>query len=321
MDVRWLQDFLTVAETGNFTRAAAIRNASQAAFSRRIQSLEAWLGVALIDRGVFPTQLTAEGQQFRQVASQILTQMLDARAELAAKPAEPVERVRLALPNALATGRLPAWWSDWTASRRLSASVVLGNIHDLVTALVSGNADVLICFHTSQQPIELDEARFVSLPVEAQTLRPYASRALIESRRFVWPGRKDRPVPLLMYSPGVYFGRLVDLIVDGAPQPLVGQRVVDSDMSDVLRDMAIAGHGVAWLIESTVVAGGEHDLEPVGDEAWSLPLSIRAFRARDNDRPAVLRLWSTLAARAATTKARTRRAPVSLPHPSLPRGD
>ncbi|MGL4976364.1 MAG: LysR family transcriptional regulator, partial [Bosea sp. (in: a-proteobacteria)] len=41
MDIRWLQDFLTVAETGNFTRAAERRNASQAAFSRRIQSLEA----------------------------------------------------------------------------------------------------------------------------------------------------------------------------------------------------------------------------------------------------------------------------------------
>ena len=61
MELRWLQDFLMVAETGNFTRAAERRNTSQAAFSRRIKSLEAWLGFDLIDRSVYPTQLTAAG--------------------------------------------------------------------------------------------------------------------------------------------------------------------------------------------------------------------------------------------------------------------
>ena len=61
MDIRWLQDFLTVAERGNFTRAAEERNASQAAFSRRIQALESWLGVTLIDRSVFWARSSVEG--------------------------------------------------------------------------------------------------------------------------------------------------------------------------------------------------------------------------------------------------------------------
>ena len=30
MEILWLQDFLVVAEAGNFTRAAAMRNTSQA---------------------------------------------------------------------------------------------------------------------------------------------------------------------------------------------------------------------------------------------------------------------------------------------------
>lgn len=36
MDIGWLQDFLTLAETRNFTKAGERRNSSQAAFSRRI---------------------------------------------------------------------------------------------------------------------------------------------------------------------------------------------------------------------------------------------------------------------------------------------
>ena len=68
-----------VAETGNFTRAAEKRNTSQAAFSRRIKSLEAWLGFDLIDRSVYPTQLTPQGERFREHAGELLRQMLDSR--------------------------------------------------------------------------------------------------------------------------------------------------------------------------------------------------------------------------------------------------
>ena len=64
MDTRWLQDFVTLSEVRNFTRAAELRNLSQAAFSRRIQSLEQWLGARLIDRNAYPTQLTDAGERF-----------------------------------------------------------------------------------------------------------------------------------------------------------------------------------------------------------------------------------------------------------------
>ena len=53
MDLNWLEDFVCFARTQNFTRAAQERNITQSAFSRRIQSLELWLGTALIDRKSF----------------------------------------------------------------------------------------------------------------------------------------------------------------------------------------------------------------------------------------------------------------------------
>ena len=134
MELRWLQDFLMVAETGNFTRAAERRNTSQAAFSRRIKSLEAWLGFDLIDRSVYPTQLTPQGERFREHAGELLRQMLDSRGELGGKPLHRNEHIRIALPFAMATAHLPQWWQAWSKERRLSCSVVVGNIHDHRTA-------------------------------------------------------------------------------------------------------------------------------------------------------------------------------------------
>src|SRR5438034_3050287 len=202
MELRWLQDFLMVAETGNFTRAAERRNTSQAAFSRRIKSLEAWLGFDLIDRSVYPTQLTPQGERFREHAGELLKQMLDTRDELGGKPVRRHEHIRIALPFAMATARLPHWWQLWSQERRLSCSVVVGNIHDLVTSLVSNNVDLMICHHHAQQPIHLDPDRYERVILGTEFLPPYAREALAAKGGVSLPGRASHPVPLLMYSPG-----------------------------------------------------------------------------------------------------------------------
>lgn len=57
MNLSWLEDFLALAESGNFSRAAERRHMTQPAFSRRIRAFEDWLGVALFDRGSHPVTL------------------------------------------------------------------------------------------------------------------------------------------------------------------------------------------------------------------------------------------------------------------------
>lgn len=291
MDVRWLQDFLAVAETGNFTRAATERNASQAAFSRRIQSLEAWLGVALIDRSVFPTRLTLEGERFRDQAAVVLHQLLDARTELNGHPRVHRDQVRLALPHALATGRLAAWWADWSAGRALACQLVPGNVHDTVTSLVAGEVDLLVCFHHAQQPIHLDPDVYERVELGTEQLRPYVATAVAEG--FPFPGEAANPLPLLAYSHGTYLGRMVDLIIESAPHAFVGTPVFKSDMADVLRELALQGAGVAWLPDCTAKSGGDR-LTALADDRWTLTLSVVAYRDRNNGSRPLNRLWSAL---------------------------
>lgn len=292
MDIRWLQDFLTVAECGNFTRAAEERHSSQAAFSRRIQSLEAWLGVTLIDRSAFPTKLTAEGENFRDVAAETLRQLLDARADIAGHPSERRDQVKIALPHALATHRLAEWWGRWSPGRSLSCRIVPGNVHDTVTSLVSGEVDLLVCFHHAQQPIQLDPDRYERMVIGAEHLRPYVAAELAD--RWVLPGTEGTPPPLLAYTAGAYLGRMVDLIIEASGYALLGHRVAESDMADVLRDMAAAGYGIAWLPDCCARAAGER-LKNIGGELWSMPLSVVAYRDTTNRKPALNRLWAGLA--------------------------
>ncbi len=141
MDIRWLQDFLTIAETANFTRAAEIRNSSQAAFSRRIQSLEQWLGVPLIDRSTFPTKLTARRRAVsrtrrRDRAASGGRQGRRSPGQWSVGASRCASRFLMRSPPAV----LASWWAEWSAHGMddVTCTAVPGNVHDTVTALVGG---------------------------------------------------------------------------------------------------------------------------------------------------------------------------------------
>ena len=72
VETKWLEDFVSLAETRSFSRAAQLRHITQPAFSRRIQALEAWAGVDLVDRSAYPTRLTPAGQTLYGQALEIL---------------------------------------------------------------------------------------------------------------------------------------------------------------------------------------------------------------------------------------------------------
>ena len=106
-----------------------------------------------------------------------------------------------------------------------------------------------------------------------------------------WAETASWAVPANAVS-GVYFARLVDLILENAP--IAGQRVIESDMSDVLCEMALAGRGVAWLTEGTAAAHGHKGLAAIGGNKWALPLSLVAFKDRTNSQRSLNLFWSEL---------------------------
>jgi DNA-binding transcriptional LysR family regulator len=104
METKWLEDFISLAETRSFSRSASLRHVTQPAFSRRIQSLEAWAGTDLIDRSAYPTRLTPAGEVLYGQALGLLQALQTARALLHA-PYPPPEVGDIA-PNS-PTSRTP----------------------------------------------------------------------------------------------------------------------------------------------------------------------------------------------------------------------
>jgi DNA-binding transcriptional LysR family regulator len=79
MDTRHLRAFVTVAEKGNFTRAALDLAFAQSTVTAQVQSLERELGVDLFDRLPNTVRLSSAGERFLPYARKILGLTLEAR--------------------------------------------------------------------------------------------------------------------------------------------------------------------------------------------------------------------------------------------------
>ena len=304
METKWLEDFVSLAETRSFSRSAQLRHVTQPAFSRRIQSLEAWAGTDLVDRSSYPTTLTPAGETLYAQALELLQSLHNARAMLRRHGSAAHDVVEFAVPHTLAFTFFPAWVADWRAhfqpiKSRLSAL----NVHDAVMRLVEGGCDLLIAYHHESQPLPLDADRYEMVSLGQETLAPYCKPDEQGRPLFLLPGRATAPQPYLGYAPGAYLGRVTDLILKQAPTPIHLDRVYETDMAEGLKVMALEGHGVAFLPASAVrrelrarrlvCAAPEADLPGL-----SLTLDIRAYRERPAGREASKRsaqaLWAFL---------------------------
>ncbi|UUS64528.1 MULTISPECIES: LysR family transcriptional regulator [unclassified Acinetobacter] len=82
MDIKQLRSFITISETKNITKAAALLNIVQPAVSRQIHLLEDELGVELFERGRHGMHLTNEGKILEVYARRVLKEIETAKIEL-----------------------------------------------------------------------------------------------------------------------------------------------------------------------------------------------------------------------------------------------
>lgn len=253
METKWLEDFVSLAETRSFSRSAQLRHVTQPAFSRRIQALEAWAGVDLVDRSSYPTRLTPAGETLYAQALEVLQALQTTRAMLRGHAQAGQDVIEFAVPHTLAFTFFPAWVSALREGfGPLKSRLNALNVHDAVMRLVEGACDVLIAYHHAAQPLQLDPDRYEMVTLGQETLAPYCKPEADGRPLFLLPGRPGQPLPYLGYAPGAYLGRVTDLILKQAGVAIHLDRVYETDMAEGLKVMALEGHGVAFLPASAV---------------------------------------------------------------------
>ncbi|WP_269630102.1 LysR substrate-binding domain-containing protein [Pelomonas sp. BJYL3] len=301
METKWLEDFVSLAETRSFSRSAQLRHVTQPAFSRRIQALEAWAGVDLVDRSSYPTRLTAAGETLLGQAMEVLGNLQATRNMLRSHQSAGQDMIEFAVPHSLAFSFFPHWLMELrqrfgAVKSRLNAL----NVHDATLQLSEGNCDLLVVYHHASQPLQLDPERYEMASLGHETLAAYARSDSQGRPLFSLPGHPGQKIPFLSYAAGAYLGRLVELIVKASPTPLNLDALYETDMAESLKAMAIEGHGLAFLPASSVArelkSGRLVRAAPEGQ--FELSMDLRIYRERPaiakRSKPAALALWNYL---------------------------
>lgn len=303
METKWLEDFVSLAETRSFSRSAQLRHVTQPAFSRRIQALEAWAGVDLVDRSSYPTRLTPAGETFHAQALEILGTLQATRNMMRGHQVSGHDMIEFAVPHTLAFTFFPHWLTELRQRfGNLKSRLIALNVHDAVLRLTEGSCDLLIAYHHPSQPLQLTPERYEMLSLGHEVLAPYAKADADGQPLFSLPAPAGVRVPFLSYAAGAYLGRLVDQIIKQAQPPLPLEPIYETDMAEGLKAMALEGHGLAFLPSSSVrrELKGRRLVRASSEAGVELTMEVRIYRERPevarHAKPVAQALWDFLRA-------------------------
>ena len=291
-----MEDFLAVADCLHFARAAERRHVTQSAMSRRIQSLENWVGVSLFSRDTHRLLLTPAGERFRDTASDIVRRLAAGRKEARAVADHAGGAIRIASTHALCTTFFPDWLQALEGLEPVGPIRLMADKMSACEAMMlRGDAQFLLCHRHVSAPEVLDQQLFRGLAVGADVILPVSAPDEDGKPLYAMPGNADHPVPALVYDSTSGIGRIVEAARRVSLPPSWLDPRFTSHLASLLRAMALAGKGMAFLPRSLVEADLRSGaLLRAGDAFWDIEVEIRLFRARARQDHAAERFWSRI---------------------------
>lgn len=293
MNFIWLEDFLALARSGNFSRAAEERFSSQPAFSRRIRSLEAWVGTDLVNRSTQPARLTEAGEWFKEVAQNLLGQI--ARLPGEAKQVAETNSVtlRIASTHALSFVFLPRWLRNMESTIAIERVELMSDVLSRCEVLMrQGKVHFVLTHAHPKAPTSLDEEQYDSLCIGSDELIPVSQPKSNAAPLHMLTNSKKNRVPILGYTEESGLGRIFESVIGKRLKSISTQIAFKAHLASVLRTMAIDGRGIAWLprtlVDEDIRAGR---LVPASEDDWGVPLEIRLYREQSLTGHAPLALW------------------------------
>lgn len=153
IELRVWRQFVALAETLHFGRAAAQLHMTQPPLTQAIQQLEGRLGVLLFERTRRRVALTAAGEALLQPARELLRQAAALGPIASAAARGEIGRLRLGFVSPLGYGPLPGWLSglrDAQPGLRIDLQEATGDVQ--LQALARGELDAGCLLHAPGMP-------------------------------------------------------------------------------------------------------------------------------------------------------------------------
>lgn len=296
MDIYLFRDLERLARTGNFSQAAALGNLSQPAFSRRIKTLETWVGATLVDRSRQPVSLTTAGSQMLEAGLQALARIEQERSQILELQSLPDKYVvTFGAQHSIGWRFYPAWLQALEeVYGPILSRLRADDLPNCMRDLKNGDVDFVIGYadRSAQQDKVAD-----SIVIGEDQLIPVCKPNAEGTPLFAFETSAVR-MPFLRFGDTAPIGAQLEPLFARHNIAAQLQTVYENAMAGALRIRAGAGDGVAWLPKSLVapdLANGI--LVQTGDPDWTVDLSIRLYRNKAYSNRITRSIWAFLEVR------------------------
>jgi DNA-binding transcriptional LysR family regulator len=245
LDLHKLRIFVTVAQQGNFTRAAELLHMTQPTVSQQLAALESQLNAPLVERVPRQLRLTPAGQALLPYAKQLLS-LSDEAIEATRAAAGLADRtLRLGAGHTLATYLLPGLLGRYRARypQRL-VRISVGNTGELLELVASDVVEVALVGSPAQHArVAVTEFMRDRLVVIVAPGDAWAARAAVDLEEL-------RERVLLTREPGSALHATVEQLL--GPAALAGDRVILLGETEAIKRSVEASLGVALVQEIAV---------------------------------------------------------------------
>lgn len=246
LEIRWIEDLLTLEQERSFSKAAERRFVSQSAFTRRIQQLEQALGYAILERNSRYMEFTDAGQILLATAKSIEQQLNATLALLNNLNRSNEVTIKFAVVHSLSStffSKFLRLFPDYIKDFKIE--LVAANVGEGFKLLKEGACDFLICYS--------DETKLKAINSDVLTHLKLGDTEIVPVTLIDEDGNAKYDInhrfPLLSYSKNAYLRNLVDQVISNKLEYRI---LYETDHANNLKDFVLQGAGIAWLPKITL---------------------------------------------------------------------
>ena len=252
LDSRQLRAFVSLANTGSFTRTGKDLFLTQSAISHAIKALEEDVGCRLFDRVGKSVSLTPAGEQLLHHATGILGEMTKAREELEHLGKWGRTHLRLATSEAACEALLPnVLVAQKDKYPQCQVTVASADMSEAIELLHNGHADLVLSLEPGPEagvefvPLFTDELQFLVSPQHPWAVAQRVAREEVPTQ------------PYILYSRSSYTSRLVEGYFRHEDMTL--HKMMEVGSMSAIREMVARGLGVSilapWVARDDIASG------------------------------------------------------------------
>ncbi|MBJ9985248.1 LysR family transcriptional regulator [Acinetobacter sp. S40] len=289
LEIRWIEDLLTLEQERSISKAAERRFVSQSAFTRRIQQLEQALGFPILDRDSRHLEFTDAGQILLATAKSIEDQLQATLALLNNLNKTKEVTVRFAVVHSLSSTFFSNFIQIFPEHLQgFKIELIAANVGEGFKLLKEGACDFLIGYNDHNKLSQINRDIIDYLKLGQTDIIPVCIINKDGEAKF----DINKNFPLLSYSKNAYLRNLVDQVI---VNQLEYRILYETDHANNLKDFVMQGAGIAWLPRITIEDElSMNKVKILADNKFSIQQKIFILRNKLNKDASLQQIWAFL---------------------------